>query len=75
MSNLPKQVLDSLETVMYDDMCHLAKYSKNPVRNIFQKISVQYIQFIKVRAEMNDLVKKFNSMKLLIDKFHFKVIS
>ena len=46
MSNLPKQVLDSLETVMYDDMCHLAKYSKNPVRNIFQNFSVQYIHSI-----------------------------
>ena len=56
MSNLPKHVLDKLDTFMYDDMCHLSKYSKNPVR-----------------SDMNDLVKKFNSMRLLIDKFHFKV--
>ena len=35
MNTLPKDVLDNLETVMYDDMCHLAKYSRNPVSKAF----------------------------------------
>ena len=35
MNSLPKNVLDNLETVMYDDMCHLAKFSRNPVSKEF----------------------------------------
>lgn len=38
MSNLPKEVLDNLDTVMYDDMCHLSKFSRNPVRKAKHKI-------------------------------------